>query len=76
MLAYTTLLQLGASIMYLVVTRYMPDSTPFKETLTVGQRRVLHASKRRRGMIFAVSLAMSAAILCATRPLGRLRHSS
>ena len=62
-LAYAALIYLGSCMLYIL----------FKDSLTVGQRRILDGSKRRRGTIFAVSLAISCAILYAARPLRSLQ---
>jgi hypothetical protein len=46
-LAYASLVYLGASLVYLGGTTCLPYGTPFKDTLTVGQRRVLSKSKQQ-----------------------------
>ena len=74
-LAYAALIYLGSSMLYILVTTCLQDDTPFKDTLTLGQRRILDGSKRRRGTIFAVSLAISCAILYAARPLRSLHRN-
>tara|TARA_B110000046_G_scaffold179644_1_gene209149 strand:+ start:543 stop:830 length:288 start_codon:yes stop_codon:yes gene_type:complete len=68
-LAYAALLYLGSSLVYLVGTTCLAYGTPFKDTLTVGQRRVLDGSKQRRRALFAAGVAITSTILCATRPL-------
>jgi hypothetical protein len=74
-LAYAALIYLGSCMLYILFTTCLQDDTSFKHSLTVGQRRILDGSKRRRGTIFAVSLAISCAILYAARPLRSLQNN-
>ena len=50
-----------ASVVYLVVTRGF--GTPFLDSLTEEQRRVMRTSKEKRGRVFYVSFLITLAIL-------------
>ena len=69
-LAYIATGYLGASVLYLVLTRCMGLGTPFKDTLSAEQRRVLAASKKSRGRVFGGSALICATLLLLLRPLG------
>jgi uncharacterized membrane protein len=68
-LAYTSLGYTIASAVYVAVTWCM--ATPFYNTLTPDQKKVLRASRSARMRVFGASVVFSALILVVARPLRR-----
>lgn len=65
--AYLALGYVLASAVYLVLTR-LTLGTPFSDSLTPAQRRILEASRAQRRTAFLVGVLVAAATLCAVRP--------
>jgi Na+/phosphate symporter len=58
-----------ACIVYLVATHCL--GTPFKDSLSDEQRRVMNQSKRRRGAAFGVGVGVAIVVLLLWRPFSR-----
>lgn len=70
-LAYLAIAYLGASVLYLLMTNIMQFGTPFKDSLTAEQRRIMACSKKRRAAAFAAGILITGVTLLLLRPLRR-----
>lgn len=67
-LAYAALAYAITSVVYLVIAR-TTMGTPFKDSLTEDQRRILAASKAERRRAFCIGVAFAVLTLGILRPL-------
>ena len=65
-LAYAAIGYAIACAVYLVATRCV--GTPFRDSLTDDQRRILRESKRTRGAAFGTGVAVAVVVLVLWRP--------
>lgn len=70
-LAYIALAYMGASVIYLVIVALMGFGTPFRDSLSEEQRRILERAKHNRGAAFAEGILLMVVLLLATRPFNR-----
>lgn len=67
LLAAAAAVYASASILYLLFVALCDVGTPFKDSLSIQQRKILASSKRVRGKIFLASVAVSAVIVYVAR---------
>ena len=67
-LAYAALAYIMASFLYLAATKLGDVGTPLKDSYTDEQLVIKAASSKKRGTIFAASVACSFAILALWQP--------
>ncbi len=65
-LAKTMFVYFGASVIYLIITRFM--DTPFEKSLSYDQKNIKRDSSRQRSVVFLTGIIVSMAVLFIFKP--------